>query len=92
MIFVTILALLFQSSFEVASIKPNTGGDPGSRVEVRPGGRLIASNVPLKQLIMTAYGLKDFQISGGPGWIESDRFDVNAVANGNVGHPQVQEM
>jgi len=32
----------------------------------------------LKRLIQQAYGIKDFQISGGPGWIGSDPFDISA--------------
>lgn len=31
-------------------------------------------------LIVTAYRVQEFQISGGPGWIASDRFDVEAKA------------
>lgn len=44
MIFVMILALLLQSSFDVASIKPNTSSDASSRVGIRPGERFVATN------------------------------------------------
>ena len=77
--------------FEAASIKPNVSASPGRRMGV-PGGRFVATNVTLKELIATAYGLPgllpqallNYQISGGPSWIESDRFDVEATAAGEV--------
>jgi uncharacterized protein (TIGR03435 family) len=64
-------------AFEVASIKPNTSGDGRVMMQNQPG-RFIATNVTLRLLIRTAYQLQDFQITGGPGWLTSDHFDVNA--------------
>ena len=68
-------------SFEVASIKrhpPDNG--PGMRVMM--GGPDVsaykAENVTMKNMIGFAYGMKDFQMSGGPAWISSERFDINA--------------
>ena len=37
-----------------------------------------ATNVTLRLLIRNAYQLQDFQITGGPGWLTSDHFDINA--------------
>src|ERR1700674_5384415 len=54
-------------SFEVASVKPNTSGNPYSPMQVAPGGRLRATNFPLDRLIRWAYRLQDFQLAGGPG-------------------------
>lgn len=59
----------------VASIKPNNG-DPGQYLTTP--GRVIARNVTARFLVAVAYGLQPFQISGGPGWVDSDRFDVEA--------------
>jgi uncharacterized protein (TIGR03435 family) len=67
-------------AFEVASIKPNTSGSGSSRSGTRDGGYFFATNVSLKSLILQAYGLQDFQVSGGPDWIDSDRFDIEARA------------
>ena len=64
-------------SFEVASIKPNRSGDQRIRLMFAPDG-LSANGLPVKELIGFAYNLKDFQISGGPGWIESERYDIEA--------------
>lgn len=66
-------------AFEVASVRPNTSGSGGTRVGTPPGGRFEAINVPLSQLIQTAYKLHGFQIVGGPSWL-SDRYDVIAKA------------
>jgi uncharacterized protein (TIGR03435 family) len=64
-------------SFEVASIKPDISG---SRNVMFSGdaGRYTASNVTVKGLIKLSYNVNDFQISGGPAWISSERFDIDA--------------
>jgi len=49
-------------------------------VDFQPGGRLSAHNVPLKVLIQLAYHVRPETVTGGPGWLESDRFDVVAKA------------
>jgi uncharacterized protein (TIGR03435 family) len=66
-----------QTQFEVATIKLNmdrTGGYFGPL----PGGRLRAQNNPVVNLIVNAYGVRSYLISGGPDWIRSDRYDVKA--------------
>jgi beta-lactamase regulating signal transducer with metallopeptidase domain len=67
-------------TFAVASIKPNKSGDRGMRIMYEPGGRFTATNISLKALIHFAYGVQDFQISGGPTWLESDKYDIEAKA------------
>jgi uncharacterized protein (TIGR03435 family) len=67
--------------FEVASIKASNPsalrpGRMGSVRVVTTPGRLTARNAYLRELIKDAYGLEDYQISGGPGWIGSSKFDV----------------
>jgi uncharacterized protein (TIGR03435 family) len=64
-------------AFEVASIKPNNSGDGRVMMQNQPG-RYIATNVTLRLLIRNAYQLQDFQITGGPSWLASDHFDINA--------------
>jgi bla regulator protein BlaR1 len=66
--------------FEVASIKPSDPDLPGMRIQTRPGGRYSASGITVKVLIQNAYGVRDFQISGGPGWINTAGFEINAKA------------
>jgi bla regulator protein blaR1 len=71
-------------TFEVASVKPSPQNCPGgacpSMISFEPGGGLRVAGVPLKRLIGIAYQVQDFQITGGPAWINTDRFDINAKA------------
>jgi uncharacterized protein (TIGR03435 family) len=69
--------------FEVATIKPGSPGSP-SRFRPLPGGRLTVENTSLQLLIENAYGVKTFQILRAPAWIQSDRWDVAAKAEGNA--------
>jgi len=64
-------------AFEVASIKPNNSADARVMMQMQPG-QLRATNATLRQLVRQAYGLQDFQISGGPSWLASDHFDLIA--------------
>jgi uncharacterized protein (TIGR03435 family) len=77
-----------QPAFEVASIRP--GNPPFSNYRrFDPGGsQFIAENYTLKELILRAYDLKDFQLSGGPGWIDSSRWDIRAKSEGFTGADQ----
>ncbi|HEX4278242.1 MAG TPA: TIGR03435 family protein [Bryobacteraceae bacterium] len=70
--------------FEVASIKPNASGSDMVRLDFH-GGRLTAENVSLRMLVMRAFKAKDFEISGGPSWMNSDRFDIAATAAASDG-------
>src|SRR5712692_233260 len=75
-------------SFEVASIKPNTSGDSRVAILGQPGGRFVSTGVSLKMLVGFAYRVRDFQISGGPNWITSDRWDIEARAEeGSIPRP-----
>lgn len=67
-------------SFEVASVKPNVTGDRRVSITTQPGGRFVATGVSLKTLIGFAYGVRDFQILGGPDWLDDDRWDIEARA------------
>lgn len=76
-----------RASFEVASIKPSDPGANGSRIGIEPGGVFSARNVTLKTMIVQAYEVRDFQISGGPGWMDTESYDILAKGNG----PEVSE-
>jgi uncharacterized protein (TIGR03435 family) len=64
-------------SFEVASIKPNRAGDNRIGIRFQPG-RFTTTGSTVKQLIGLAYNVRDFQVTGGPSWISSDRYDIDA--------------
>lgn len=61
-------------------------------MRMAPGGRIDASNVTLKILVEQAYGVRDFQISGGPSWVNTERFDVSAKADGQTTPEAMQAM
>jgi uncharacterized protein (TIGR03435 family) len=44
------------------------------------GGSLTVRNISAKGLIQIAYGKREFQIAGGPAWINSESFDIDAKA------------
>lgn len=67
-------------AFEVASVKPNDSNDGRVMFGLQPGGRFTATNVTFMALLRQAYQLQSFQVAGGPGWINADRFDVTARA------------
>ncbi len=68
--------------FEVASIKPSKPGADGGGIKPLPGGQTyVATNIPVKVMIKLMYHLNDRQISGGPGWLDTDLYDVEAKAD-----------
>ena len=69
--------------YEVASIKPNKSSDPTRAIRATPD-RLAITNFTLRMLIRTAYGVQDFQISGGPNWLNSENYDVEAKMDSSM--------
>src|SRR5947208_713252 len=88
--------LLAQSSppraFEAASVKLNSSGSLRTDSRLFPSGRVELTNQTLKALIRIAYGLPENQIAGGPGWVDSARFDLVATAGGQTTQPELQQM
>jgi len=91
-------------TFEVATVKRNLSLDQRADMRVDPGGRFRAVNAPAMWLIAMAYGegfnpLRPDQISGQPGWFESEHYDINAKgaseATTQAGNPfdgQIRQM
>jgi uncharacterized protein (TIGR03435 family) len=78
-------------AFEVASVtpcKPGTPEPPGEHMGMvqftYPGGRFVAKATSVKFLFEWAYGLLPAQHSGGPSWIDNERYDIVAKAPGNA--------
>jgi uncharacterized protein (TIGR03435 family) len=63
--------------FETSSIRRSDPEKPESFWNVSPG-RLSVRNMSLKTLIMAFYRLKQYQVTGGPKWMDTDRFDIVA--------------
>jgi uncharacterized protein (TIGR03435 family) len=76
-------------AFEVASVRP---APPNNRMQFSfpPGGRFIAKSATLKTLVVLAYDVREFQISGGPSWINSDRYDI--VSKSEIPSPTRDQM
>lgn len=68
-------ALLRAQEFEVAAIKPGSGL---LRIQFQDGGRFVGANVPLRTLVQIAFELQPKQLVGGPSWIDSVGFDIQA--------------
>lgn len=68
--------------FDVATIKPNAANDNRFALRGLPGGALSATGVPLKMLLMEAYSVQAFQISGEPDWVNIARWDIEAKVDG----------
>ena len=99
------LAALFPSvveaqaalTFDAASVKVVPPGAPTARVAGsgppwREGsGRLHQPAITMKNLLIEAFGVREFQIAG-PGWIESDRFVIDAVMPSTTTREQLRVM
>ena len=86
-------AALAQGAFEVASVKPSPPGAAERSLTRQPGAKLSASNATVKMLIFLAYQLMPFQVTGGPDWVGSEGFDIQAKAENPKATPeQFREM
>jgi len=85
------------SKFEVASIRRCDGSQPGPLPASSPG-RLTLGCTPVANLIVQAYTPRDrngrrispplvVRVEGGPGWVNSDLYEINAKAEDNAGQP-----
>jgi uncharacterized protein (TIGR03435 family) len=79
-------------AFDAATIRPNASGSPDVHFTFPTGGRFIARNVSLKMLLMRAYKAKNFEIAGGPAWLDSARWDVTATAPSTLEEHQFKLM
>ncbi len=75
-------------AFEVASVRPSapsTGGPMFMDYGPRAGGRWLSQNAPFIVILRAAYPAFSLpgQIAGGPEWVHTVRFDINARAAGD---------
>jgi uncharacterized protein (TIGR03435 family) len=78
--------------FEVASIKLNKSGELSAELGPIGDGRFSTTNLPLRDLITLAYRLQEFQLSGEPGWLRSERYDIQAKAEAKAGSDDLTAM
>jgi uncharacterized protein (TIGR03435 family) len=79
-------------SFEVADVQINKSGEARMAVDFLPGGKLSMRNVPMKIMIAMAYHVRPDALTGGPGWLDSDRFDVVAKALQTTSSDEIRLM
>jgi len=70
-------------AFDVASLHPDHN-DSEPSIAFTPG-RMKVQGVTLKQLILEAYRVRNFQLSGGASWIDSQRFAIEARTTPGAG-------
>ena len=93
LVFVALLSGQSAPAFEVASVKRSPDAPfsfPG--VMLQPSGRATSPGTSARQLILVAYGLQDIQLSGGPSWIGSDLYAIDARAGADATRATVRLM
>jgi uncharacterized protein (TIGR03435 family) len=78
--------------FEVASIKPGTPGMIGPNIYNPTRERFAVESITTKALIGYAYDVREFQISGGPGWLRSEEYTIVARPGGDAGRERILAM
>ncbi len=75
-------------AFAAVTIKLNRSGARQRTIGFEPGGRFVARNMPVRFVIGRAYGtgttLPPYLMDGGPSWIESEPYDIEAVPEPNA--------
>jgi uncharacterized protein (TIGR03435 family) len=67
-------------AFDAVSVRPNTSGDLRQRSTVQ-GRTYTVANMPLHRIIGAAYEVGPMlsRLTGGPSWIQDERFDITAT-------------
>src|SRR4029077_17899718 len=77
--------------FEAVSVKINTSGLRPARVATFPN-RFSAVNATLHLLVRFAFNVQDYRLSGGPSWMDADRFDVEGAAGRTAEVDEIRAM
>ncbi|HEY4084912.1 MAG TPA: TIGR03435 family protein [Bryobacteraceae bacterium] len=87
-----ILCAQERPAFEAASIHASPPGDGRFGFHLTDGGRLTIQNMTVWNLLRQSYGWRDNQIIGGPAWIRSEGFNIEAAPSSPVGRDKAIEM
>jgi uncharacterized protein (TIGR03435 family) len=84
-------------TFDVASVRIDKAGSAGGEGQAGESitstpGSLIMHNVTLRSCVKWAYGVRDFQLSGGPDWIAAERYDISAKAATKADDAELRKM
>jgi uncharacterized protein (TIGR03435 family) len=69
--------------FDVTSVKPSRTQEGWQSIDTMPG-RIRAQSITLNRCIREAYAIGPHQLVGGPGWLDSDRWEIEARAGQRV--------
>ena len=72
------------SALTTVSLRRNVSDSSNRSIEMRPGGRLIVTNNTVRNMLRNIERLQEFQLVGGPDWIATDRWDIQAVVDAGV--------
>jgi uncharacterized protein (TIGR03435 family) len=90
--FAPVVAAQGEPRFEVASVRPHRVADDVIFAhEFHDGGRFTAIGT-LRMLIRAAYRLQDFQLVGGSGWTNDERFAIDARAGRDATPDEMRVM
>jgi uncharacterized protein (TIGR03435 family) len=64
-------------AFEVVSVKPNKGDSMQMRIMMTPDG-ISLIGIPLHMMLREAFGVSNDRLTGEPGWVNTERFDIEA--------------
>ena len=83
-------------AFDVASIKPYKGPTGDDAIPVRgvqfTRGGVTGQNITAREMILSAFGVTDPQLSGGPSWLDADTFALEGKAESHTNNDQLREM
>ena len=87
-------ALFAQSepAFDVASLKRNVSLNDSGGGGPRPGGRYRLSNMPARSIISVAWSIPTNRVLGGPAWVATDRYDLDATMKENATQDEMRAM
>ena len=72
--------------FDVASIHPHAPDDIRFLVHMPVNGQFSASGIAAKLAIMLAFDVQDSQIIGGPDWLATEKWDIDAKCDDQQRH------
>jgi len=88
---VVVVIPIFSQQFEVASVKVHP--PPLTQIGIQSrGGRFNVTGFSLKMLVGRGYAVPESRIIGGPSWIESERYDIDARAADGAAPSPMQPM
>jgi bla regulator protein BlaR1 len=71
-------------AFAVSTVKPSNAATGDTSGIYTGHGRLDGRNVTLKRAIIGAYGVGPHQVIGGPDWVDTTRFDIQAKTDQDI--------